>query len=331
EMKFEPARGELTPEKIKTAVREAGLVGLGGAAFPTHVKLSPPKEKPINTIIINGSECEPYITCDKQNMLERTDELIDGCKLIMQATQAKRAFIGIEMNKLEAIDNVLKAISSEKDIQVVKLDTKYPQGAEKHLIKTVLSKEVPSGGLPMDVGTIVQNVGTTIAISEAVRKGKPLIERCLTVSGTGVKNPKNLRVKIGTPIGHLIEECGGFKDEIGKIIMGGPMTGHAQFSLDVPVVKGTSGVIVFTEDEVRVANPRACFRCGRCVKACPVFLMPNFIGTYIEAGLIDKVKALLVMDCFECGLCAYICPAERPLVQLIRHAKSKILNQKKKG
>ncbi len=331
EVKHKPVEGELTPEKIRAAVREAGLVGLGGAAFPTHVKLSPPKEKTIDTIIINGSECEPFITCDERNMLERTEELVDGCKLIMQVIGVKKAYIGIEMNKLEAIEQVEKAVSDEKDIKVVRLDTKYPQGAEKHLIKTVLDKEVPSGGLPMDVGVIVQNVGTTIAISEAIRKGKPLYERCLTVSGSGVKNPKNLRVKIGTPIGHLIEECGGFQGEPAKIVMGGPMTGHAQFSLDVPVVKGTSGIIVFTKEEVKVSNPRPCFRCGQCIKACPIFLMPNFIGTYIEAELIDKVEALSVMDCIECGLCAYICPAERPLIQLIKYAKGKILNKKKQG
>lgn len=329
-VEFAGVSGKLTPQKVRCAVREAGLVGLGGAAFPTHVKLCPPEGKSIDSVIINGCECEPFITCDHRNMLEKADLLLDGLRIIMATVEAEKGYIGIEMNKLDVIRKVEELVAGEENIKVVRLDTKYPHGAEKQLIKAVLEREVPSGGLPMDVGALVHNAGTTIAISEAVREGKPLTERVLTVTGPGVKNPKNLRVKIGTPIGHLIEGCGGFEGEPGKVIMGGPMTGFAQFSLDVPVVKGTSGVVLFPRDQVEITPHGPCFRCGRCIRACPVFLVPNFIGLYVERDMIDKAEVYSVMDCIECGLCAYVCPARRPLVQYMKYAKGKIMARRKK-
>ncbi len=239
EARLEIPSEALEPNEIKMLVKEAGLVGLGGAAFPTHVKLSPPKEKPIDTVIINGCECESFLTCDYRQMLEEAHDLIDGAILIMKALAAKRALIAIEDNKLEAIKHLQKQLAGLPNVKVTVLPTKYPEGAEKMLINVILGREVPSGGLPMDVGALVQNVGTTIAISKAVRKGKPLTERVITVSGSAIREPRNLRVKIGTPVADIINNCGGFSREPEKIIVGGPMTGFAQFDLSVPIVKGT--------------------------------------------------------------------------------------------
>lgn len=318
-------------DKVRVAIREAGIVGLGGAAFPSHVKLSPPKDKPITDVIVNGCECEPYIAGDHRNILENAEIIIDGLKIIMRVLGAERGYIAIETNKIDAIHHMNNLVSSEGNMRVVPLSVKYPQGAEKQLIQVILDKEVPSGGIPCEVSALVHNVGTTIAISKAVREGKPLFERVLSVAGPGIKESKNLKVKIGTPVNHLIEECGGFKGEPGKVILGGPMTGFALFDLSVPIVKGTSGVVVFPREMTIASNPRACIRCGRCVQVCPVRIMPNFIGQYIEVGMIDRAEDADVMDCIECGLCGYVCPAQRPLIQLIRHAKAKIIADRKKG
>jgi len=319
---------ELTPGKVRAIVKEAGIVGLGGAAFPTHVKLSPPKEKPIDSVIINGCECEPYLTCDHRNMLEKSEELIDGLKIIMKTVGASKGYFGIEVNKPDALEKIQALVSQEKKIEVVPLETRYPQGSEKHLIKALLGREVPSKGLPMDVGALVQNVGTTIAISEAVRQGKPLVERVLTVTGSAIKNPKNLMAKIGTPVKYLIEECGGFNGTAGKIIFGGPMTGIAQTNLEAPIVKGTSGIVVFSQEEANELEIKPCIRCGRCIEVCPMSLLPNFLGIYGEVGIWEQAERYNVFDCIECGCCAYICPAERPLVQWIKLAKLEL--QKKK-
>ncbi|MDI6799369.1 MAG: electron transport complex subunit RsxC [Actinomycetota bacterium] len=318
------------PDRVRAAVREAGVVGMGGAGFPTHVKLTPPKDKPIFDVIINGGECEPYLAADHRNFLERGDKILDGLKIIMATVGAKRGYIGIETNKIDAIYHMDKLASSEGNIKVMPLNAIYPQGAEKQLIETILGKEVPSGGLPSDVGALVQNAGTAAAISEAVRGGRPLIERTISVSGHGMASFTNIRAKIGTPISHIIEECGGFKGKIGKVVVGGPMTGVALFDLSVPVIKGTSGVIAFTVEDTSIPNPRPCIRCGRCVDICPVRIMPNYISQYIEVDQVDRADDFDVMDCIECGLCSYVCPATRPFIQLIRHAKAKIIAEQKR-
>jgi len=316
-------------DKIKEIVREAGIVGLGGAAFPTHVKLSPPKEKPVDTVIINGCECESYLTCDYRQMIEQSDDLIDGTTLIMKILRAKRAYIGIENNKPKAIKHLQEKLEDFDDIKIVVLPTKYPQGAEKLLIKVVLGREVPSGGLPMDVGVVVQNVGTTIAISNAVRHGTPLVERVITVSGSAIKKPKNLRVKIGTPIEHIIKECGGFSKDPIKVIMGGPMTGFAQYDLAIPIIKGTSGILALTGKELSLdpLNQTACIRCARCINNCPIGLMPNNYALYGAIGDWDTMESFNVMDCIECGTCSFVCPARIPHIQYIRLGKSRIMEK----
>jgi electron transport complex protein RnfC len=312
----------LSIDQIKEAIKDAGIVGMGGAAFPTHVKLSPPTT--IDAFIVNGCECEPFLTCDHRLMVERTDKLLEGARLAQKVVGAPKIYFGVETNKPDAIEALKAKIAGATDIEVVSLDVKYPQGSEKQLIKAVLNREVPPGKLPLDVGVVVQNVSTCIAIYEACRHGKPLIERVLTLTGDGAEKPQNVLVKIGTPIGHVIEQCGGFKGEIGKIIMGGPMTGWAQSSLDIPIVKGTSGILLFSPAMVVETQHRACVRCGKCVDHCPMNLYPNYIGTYAETGRFAQAAEWGAMDCFECGICAYVCPSNRPIVQFVRQAKRQI-------
>ena len=312
------------PKEIVEAVKEAGIVGMGGAAFPTHVKLSPPPDNPIDTIIINGAECEPYLTADDRLMREHAHEIAEGAYLIMRAVGAKRGFVGIEDNKPEAIKEMKKAFREFPQFEVVELHTKYPQGSEKHLIKAITGREVPSGGLPLHVGVVVQNVGTAKAIYEAVRFGKPLIERVTTLTGDAVANPGNYLVKIGTPFGKVIEMTGGFKKEPAKVINGGPMMGIAQYSLDVPVLKGTSGIIALTEDQVHIAEERSCIRCGRCVDVCPMFLMPTTMMKLIRASKFDDAKRIGLLDCIECGSCSFVCPANIPLVQYFKYGKAEL-------
>ncbi len=313
----------LQSDAIKEKIRAAGIVGLGGAAFPTAVKLAPPKEKPIDTVIINGAECEPYLTADYRLMLERPDEIIEGLKILMKTLGVNKGYVGIENNKPDAIEVMRSASKNEPDIEVYSLEVKYPQGAEKMLIKAITGREVPPRGLPMDVGVVVQNVGTALAVYEAVRYGKPLIERVVTVTGEGIKRPSNLMVRIGTPIAELIEECGGFIDGAGKVIAGGPMMGFALFSLDIPVTKGTSGILVIPEGEVVHAEDfRPCIRCGRCIDVCPMGLMPSVLSILSEKGHYEDTREYNLFDCFECGSCAFVCPSKRPIVHLIRLAKS---------
>jgi len=313
----------LSVDEIRAIIKDAGIVGLGGAAFPTSVKLSPPKEKSIDTVILNGAECEPYLTADHRLMVERPQEIVEGLKIIMKTLGVNRGYIGIEENKPDAIEAMKKAVSSEESIEVCALEVKYPQGAEKMLIKAIKGREVPSKGLPMDVGVVVQNVGTALAIYEAVRFGKPLIERVLTVTGKGVREPRNMMVRIGTLISELAAQCGGFVDGAVKVIVGGPMMGFAQWSLDVPVVKGTSGILVFTEDEyVSSEEYFACIRCGSCIDVCPMGLNPSMLSILSEKGRYEEAKEYNLFDCFECGSCAYVCPSSRPIVQFIRLAKS---------
>jgi electron transport complex protein RnfC len=324
-LKDNPDYMDLSPDEIKEKIKNAGIVGMGGAAFPTVVKLSPPKEKPIDTVILNGSECEPYLTGDYRLMVERSADIIEGLKILMKILGVNKGFAGIEDNKPDAVKAMGKAAEGQTNIKICPLPTKYPQGAEKMLIKSIAGREVPPRALPMDVKVVVHNVSTAFAIYEAVRYGKPLIERVVTVTGEGIKEPKNLSVKIGTLVSHLIEECGGLKDENLKVISGGPMMGFAISSLDVPVTKGTSGIVVMTESEIVHAEDFGpCIKCGRCADICPMGLMPSMLSIYSEKGLYEGAKDYNLFDCFECGSCAFVCPSKRPIVQLVRLAKSQV-------
>src|SRR3989338_1679014 len=311
------------PERLREIIKEAGIVGMGGAQFPAHIKL-------------NGAECEPFITSDHRLMIEKSPEIIEGLKIIMRILSAKKGFIGIEKNKPDAIKAMQIADCRMRNgdksaIEVVGLNVKYPQGSEKQLIKSVLKREVPSGKLPMDVGVVVNNVGTAYAIYNAVRYGKPLIERVVTVTGDGIKEPKNILAKIGTSFDFLIQNCGGFSGEPEKVIMGGPMMGIAQYTLKVPVIKGTSGIVVFSKKSEKTdSNYQPCIRCGRCIDNCPMAISPNLYGLYAERGMIDNAREWNVMDCIECGICSYVCPSNRPLVQFIKYLKSEVKKQNKK-
>ncbi|MEW6618855.1 MAG: electron transport complex subunit RsxC [bacterium] len=311
-------------EKLRGIIKEAGIVGLGGAGFPTHVKLSPPEDKPIDTIILNGAECEPYLTADQRIMIERAKDITVGLKIIMKVLEAKKALIAIEINKPSVLSLMAKATKEEKNIKVIPLQTKYPQGGEKQLIKAVLSREVPSGGLPLDVGVVVQNAATTLAIMEAVILGKPLIDRIVTVTGLAIKEPQNLRVRIGTLFQNVIDACGGFDKEPGKIIMGGPMMGLSQKNTEVPVIKTTSGILVLPKKETRISSHRDCIRCGRCIEVCPMRLMPNMLSILVERGRFNEAKDYHLLDCIECGCCGYVCPSNRSLVHFIKLGKFKI-------
>ncbi|OPL10196.1 MAG: electron transporter RnfC [Firmicutes bacterium ML8_F2] len=320
----------LTPKEIRKIVQEAGIVGLGGATFPAHVKLSPPEEKPIDVVIINGAECEPYLTADHRVMLEKTEKIVFGLKMMIKALGAEKGIIGIEDNKADAIQAMEQAIAEEDNITINRLHTKYPQGAEKMLILVTTGRKVPSGGLPMEVGVVNHNVGTSVAICDAIREGKPLIERVVTITGEGINRPANMLIRVGTIVSNVLETCGGLKEETRKLILGGPMMGLAQPDADLPVIKGTSGILALTDDDVYLAESSPCIRCAKCVDACPVQLVPTAIAQAAEHGLFKKAEKLHALDCFECGCCAYVCPAKIPLTQLIRIAKAEIVKAKKK-
>jgi len=320
----------LTDQEIRDIAREAGLVGMGGAAFPTHVKLTPPKDKPVDTVIINACECEPFLTCDHRVMLERPYDLVQGLKLLIKAVNAKKGIIGIEANKMDAVDAVREAAKGESDVEVEILEVKYPEGAEKMLIFALTGRKFPPGKLPSEVGCLVQNVGTAVALYEAAAWGKPLYERVLTVTGPGIKEPGTLLARIGTPISVLLESCGGFAGQPGKLIMGGPMTGWAQPDASAPIVKGTSGIVVLTPEDVDVGTEEECVRCGKCVDVCPMFLLPNFIVQSVKKGQWDKAEMWGALDCFECGCCSFSCPAYIPHVDYVRKAKAEIAALKKR-
>jgi electron transport complex protein RnfC len=321
---------DATPEQIRDAAKEAGLVGLGGAAFPTFVKLSPPKDKPIDTVLINGCECEPYLTCDHRLMLERPDDLIAGLKLMMKAVGANKGVIGVEENKMDAADLLISKVCSEPSLDVVVLEVKYPEGAEKMLIDAVTGRRVPPGKLPSEVGVLVQNVQTAVALYDAVATGKPIVERVITVTGPGTKQPGNVLVKLGTPISHVIEQCGGLSGDVAKVVIGGPMTGWAQKDLSATVVKGTSGILALTSEVVDTNAEQKCVGCGKCIEACPMFLTPNYIVKYARRGQWDLADKFGARDCFECGCCSYVCPASIPHVGYVRKAKAEITAAEKK-
>ncbi|MCX7779477.1 MAG: electron transport complex subunit RsxC [Negativicutes bacterium] len=307
---------------IKDIIRDAGIVGMGGATFPTHVKLAPPAEKKIDTFILNGAECEPYLTADHRVMLEEAERVITGTQIVMKVLGVVKGFIGIEANKPDAIE-AMRIAAAGTGIEVVALETKYPQGAEKTLIKAIVDREVPSGGLPMDVGVVVQNVGTVVAVANAVEKGIPLIERVVTVTGGAVAEPKNIRLRVGCTFGQAVEFCGGLKEQLAKIIMGGPMMGMAQRSLEVPVIKGVSGILALSAADVNAGPERPCIRCGRCVKACPMGLTPNMLSILGERGLYQTAKEEYdLLDCVECGSCVYVCPAKRNIVHYVKLSKA---------
>ncbi|MFW5873422.1 MAG: electron transport complex subunit RsxC [Bacillota bacterium] len=320
---------ELESEKIRERIRESGIAGMGGAMFPTHVKLAVPDGKEVEYIILNGAECEPYLTVDHRMMLEKGHEIIEGLKLLIKATGAKKGLIGIENNKSDAIRTLKSLVADETNIEVKETETKYPQGGEKMLIKALLNREVPIGGLPLDVGVVVNNTSTAAAVYEAVKLGKPLIERPLTITGSGITKPMNINVKIGTPINDIIEQAGGFNGEVGKVILGGPMMGKAQPSLDVPVVKGTSGILVLQRHEVENYSPDPCINCARCVDVCPTNLVPTTIAKLAELEKLDRLEEMKVMNCIECGSCSYICPSRRPLVHNIRIGKAEVAARNK--
>jgi electron transport complex protein RnfC len=316
-------------EKLKQMIQEAGLVGMGGAAFPTHVKLSPPKEKPIDTAILNGAECEPFLTADHRTMLEKPEDVARGLTIVMKILGASKGIIGIETNKKDAIDAITAAVD-DPNVDVMPLAVKYPQGAEKQLIDACIERQVPSGGLPMDVGVVVQNVGTAAAIADAVMRGRPLIERVLTVTGPAVSEPANLLGRLGTPVAHAIEACGGTSGPLGKLIMGGPMMGLAQHTDQVPITKGTSGILLLGTEQVDTRSPDPCIRCGRCVTACPMRLVPTEIASYAAKDMMEEAEQCDALDCIECGSCAFDCPSRIALVQGIRLAKAAIMAAKRK-
>ncbi|MBN2057843.1 MAG: electron transport complex subunit RsxC [Candidatus Saganbacteria bacterium] len=320
----------LRPEEIRQAVREAGIVGLGGAAFPTHVKLAPPEGKKIYTILVNGCECEPYITADHRVMVEKADEIVQGALLAARAAGAEKVVVGIEDNKPDAIER-LKSVArkhSEAIVDVVVLETKYPQGGEKMLIKAALDREVPARGLPLDIGVVVVNVGTAVAIFEALTRGQPLVSRVLTVTGPGIKEPKNLLVRIGTSFKEVIDQCGGLCEDASKIIMGGPMMGVAQTSVDIPVVKATSCILVLRQRDIKEEKIYPCVKCGRCVSNCPMYLVPSRLAAFADNGKYGEFEEWGGQDCIECGCCAYVCPAKIPIVQWVRLAKYKLRQMK---
>jgi len=296
---------------------------MGGATFPTHVKLSIPQGKKADVLIINGVECEPYLTADHRVMMERGEELLIGTHILMRALKVAKGFIGIENNKPDAIEHLSKLANDYQGIEIVPLKVKYPQGGEKQLIKAVVNREVPSGKLPIEVGCVVQNVGTALAVYEAVQKNKPLIERVVTVTGKAVSKPSNFLVRIGTPIGELIEAAGGLPDDTGKVIGGGPMMGKSLLSTDAPVVKGTSGILLMKKAEAHRKPEQACIRCSKCTHVCPMGLEPYLLSRVSKLGKYDMAEQERIMDCIECGSCQYTCPAAIPLLDYLRLGKNK--------
>ena len=314
----------LRPDEVRAAVKDAGVVGLGGAAFPTHVKLQPPDGMKVEVLLVNGAECEPYLTSDHRVMVEHPERVHFGVRIMMQCLGTSRAVIGVERNKPDALARLRETIPGDLDVTVVALRVKYPQGAEKMLIKAVTGREVPSGRLPIHVGTVVQNVGSIAAIAEIFETGYPLIERIVTVSGPGIVRPSNLVVPVGTKLRDVVAFCGGFTENARELLMGGPMMGMPQADLDAPVLKGTSGLVALTDAEAKPREVYPCIACGHCLDACPVFLNPSLLGKEAQAGRYAEMVDHHLMDCMVCGSCSYVCPSNIPLSQMFAVAKGAV-------
>ena len=319
-------RPELDAATIITKVKEAGIVGLGGATFPCHVKLSPPPGSKAECVIINAVECEPYLTADHRLMLEHPEEILVGVSLIMKAVSVEKGYIGIENNKPDAIRLMTEKAQAYPNIEIVPLKVKYPQGGEKQLIDAVIGRQVPAPpAIPISVGAVVQNVGTAFAIYQAVMKNKPLVDRIITVTGKSVSNPSNLLARLGTPFQQLIDECGGLPEDSGKIIGGGPMMGKALLNLDVPMTKGSSGLLIMRNDEAKRAEPDPCIRCAKCVSACPMGLEPYLLATLSDKQEWEMAEGNEIVSCIECGSCQFTCPSHRPLLDNIRVGKTTVM------
>ena len=313
----------LTPDQVRKAVQDAGVVGLGGAAFPTHVKLSPPEELSLEWLLVNGAECEPYLTTDHRTMVEYPERVHFGIRIMMQCLGVDRAVIGVEMNKPDAIEALERTKPDDIDVSIQPLVVKYPQGAEKMLINVVTGREVPSGKLPMHVGTVVQNVGSIATIAEIFETGLPLIERVVTVTGPGVRKPSNLIIPVGTMLGDVLEYCGGLTDDAAEIVFGGPMMGSSQPDMRTPLIKGTTGIVVLTSKEVKPKRTYPCIKCGHCLDACPVFLNPSQLGILAQASRYEEMRdGFHLMDCMLCGSCSYVCPSNIPLSQMFALSKN---------
>ena len=322
---------DLDTDSINKIIREAGIVGMGGATFPTHVKMAVPKDKKAEAFILNAAECEPYLTADHRMMLEQSDRIVTGVKIAMKALGVTKGYVGIEDNKPDAIEAMKKAFSGT-GVEVVGLPTKYPQGAEKMLIKVLTGKEVPSGGLPLEVGVVVANVGTAAAICDAVTQGIPLIQRVTTISGKAIKEPKNILVRVGTTFEDAINFCGGFTSTPEKIISGGPMMGMAEPSIDLPIIKGVSGILAMAEGESNTGTESSCIRCGKCLNACPMGLNPSMFSLLGEKDLFEEAaQDFNLLDCVECGSCVYVCPAKRNIVQYVKYCKAQNAAKKAAG
>ncbi len=321
---------EMSSGEIVENIRNFGIVGMGGAGFPTHVKLSPPKDKKIDILIINGAECEPYITADHRRMLEMPDVVIDGVKIVMRALGVDNAYIGVENNKKDAMTCLNNSIGDDKSIKVIPLKTKYPQGGEKQLIYALTKRRVPAGGLPSDKGVVVINIDTVSQISKAFRTGMPLIDRVVTVSGDCIKEPSNFMVRCGMSFEDVINAAGGFVNEPKKLIMGGPMMGIAQFTTEVPVVKTTSAILAISDIGDNYKENVQCLKCGKCVEACPMKLMPLYLNRYARQGDLEMAEKYNIMNCMECGLCSYLCPGLEGPIHNIRIAKQQIIEKRRK-
>lgn len=323
------AAESFTPQQISEAIQNAGIVGLGGAAFPTHVKIMPNDKKKIEVLLVNGCECEPFLTTDYRLMIEAADAIVAGALLAAAAIGAPKIVVGIEDNKPMAI-SAMETAAAGTPVIVATLKTKYPQGSEKHLIMAIMKRKVPPGGLPIDVGAAVSNVGTMVAVAGAVLRGIPLTHRVICVTGRGIAQPKNVLTPIGVSYKALISFCGGMTEDAVRIVSGGPMMGFAFADLDAPVTKGTSGVTIFTADDIQKEAETACVRCGRCVDVCPLNLVPSRLGLASRTGDLGLAEKYHIMACIECGCCAYSCPARLPLVQLIRMGKAHTVAFKKR-
>ena len=315
---------ELSPGQIVQSVQDAGVVGLGGAAFPTHVKLTPPRDAKVDLVLINGAECEPYLTTDHRTMVEFPERVHLGIRVMLRALGVQRAVIGVEKNKPDAVERLRATAPADLDVTVLPLTVKYPQGAEKMLIRSVTGKEVQSGKLPVSVGVLVQNVASAATIGEVFETGLPLVERIVTVTGRGVKRPGNLIVPVGTMLKDLLGYCGGLTEDAAEILFGGPMMGLPVADLNTPVLKGTTGVVVLTQSEVRAQVSYPCIHCGYCLEACPMFLDPQYLGSLARAGRYEDMQEHHLADCMLCGSCSYVCPSNIPLSQLFQSSKAAV-------